>query len=75
MSLVIKEEYIEDMLWFSMPWLCIVYWVCLIALCLNQRVQAVMARVFRDGLCCGRSHGTENLHSTQGSEVNTAIAQ
>lgn len=67
-SLVIWEEYIEELLWFSMASLCIVYWVCLIALCPNQRVQAGRAGVYRDALCCGLSQRAKNIHSTRGSE-------
>lgn len=67
-SLVIWEEYIEELLWFSWASLCIVYWVCLIALCPNQRVQAGRAGVYRDALCCGLSQRAKNIHSTHGSE-------
>lgn len=63
-----------------MALLCIVYWVCLIALCPNQRVQAGRAGVYRDALCCGLSQRAKNIHSTHGSEgepihssVNTHI--
>lgn len=51
-----------------MALLCIVYWVCLIALCPNQRVQAGRAGVYRDVLCCGLSQRAKNIHSTRGSE-------
>lgn len=67
-SPVIWEEYIEELLWFSWASLCIVYWVCLIALCPNQRVQAGRAGVYRDALCCGLSQRAKNIHSTCGSE-------
>lgn len=70
-SLVIWDEYIEELLWFSIASLCIVYWVCLIALCPNQRVQAGRARVYRDTLCCGLSQRAKNIHSTHGSEGGT----
>lgn len=79
-SPVIWEEYIEELLWFSWASLCIVYRVCLIALCPNQRVQAGSAGVYRDALCCGLSQRAKNIHSTHGSEgepihssVNTHI--
>ena len=69
-SLMIQEEYIEKLLWFSVFWLWIVYWVCLIALCPNKTVQAVRARVYRDGLCCELSHCARNIHSTHGFKVD-----
>lgn len=59
-----------------MALLCIVYWVCLIALCPNQRVQAGRARVHRDKLCCGLSQRAKNIHSACGSEGgDQSIAQ
>lgn len=68
-SLVTLDQYMEELLWFSMAARRIVYRVCLIALCPNQRVQAGRARVFRDTLlCCAVSQRAENIHSTLGSE-------
>lgn len=71
---MVYEEYIEELLWFSVAWLCIVYRVCLIALCPNQRVQAARAGVFWDALCCGLSQRAQNIHSRPGSEGKPTLS-